>query len=131
MVGQCLMILRPPSPLIHHRNHVGTTDHSGVIVAYLDKELKCGAMLGPFDVIPFDKPVGVSPMNMRLKKNGVDRRVIVDLSFPWEGISVNHGIEKDYYYGLPVLVQYPTTDTLAQRVHLVGRGSHIFKRDLA
>ncbi len=80
-----------PHPSFH--NHRGALDHSAFIVDYIAKEMECGALLGPFDAVPFVNKVMTSPMNTRLKKNGKDWWVIVDLSFPRGGISVNAAID--------------------------------------
>ncbi len=119
-----------PPPVISHHIHQDAVLFPDHVDQYIDQELQAGALIGPFMGIPFDTPVGVSPVNTRLKKNGVNRRIIVDLSFLW-GCSVNAGIDKDYYFGLPVEVLYPTTDTLAYRAYCVGSHGLIWKRDLS
>ena len=50
--------------------------------------------MGPFDKIPFQNKVGISPLSTRPKKDSDKRRVILDLSFPMGG-AVNDGIIKD------------------------------------
>ncbi len=44
---------------------------------------------------------------------------------------MNSGIDKEYYFGLPVDLTYPSIDTLAERVHDLGPGCLIYKGDLA
>ena len=68
-------------------------------------------------------------MNSVPKKDSLERRVIVDLSFP-EKKSVNDGILKDQYSGENILVQYPDVDCLINLIKRKGKGSHLFKRDL-
>ena len=63
------------------------------------------------------------------KKESLERRVIVDLSFP-EDKSVNNGILKDQYLGETISVQYPTVDNLIDLIKKKGNGCHLFKSDL-
>lgn len=63
------------------------------------------------------------------KKDSIERRVIVDVSFPEFG-SVNDGISKDMYLGESVSVNYPTVDELIKLIKHKGKGCKIFKRDL-
>ena len=73
--------------------------------------------------------MAISPLNSVPKKDSLERRVIVDLSFP-EGLAVNDGISKDLYLGEKVSVHYPTVDDFVRLIRKKGRNCKIFKRDL-
>ena len=117
-------------PTINTTNHKSATDYPEFINDYLLRELQEGAIFGPFDHIPFQGRVGVSPMSTREKRDPTKRRVITDLSFP-VGASVNDCIPKDTYLGLQIKLSYPTVDDLAQCIVALGPNCLIFKRDLA
>ncbi|CAG2239461.1 unnamed protein product [Mytilus edulis] len=73
----------------------------------------------------------ISPLNSVPKKDTIDRRVILDLSFGVDGEdSVNSHISKDLYLGNPIKVSYPSVDSLVELIRRKGSGSLCFKRDL-
>ena len=111
------------------RNHKGATDFPDDIKNCLKKESSYKAIVGPFKSNPFNEPIAVSPINSVPKKESLERRVIVDLSFP-EDTSVNNDILKDQYLGETISVQYPTVDNLIDLIKKKGKGCHLFKRDL-
>ena len=111
------------------RNHKGATDFPLEIKQYLQKESKYKAIVGPFKSNPFLGNIAISPLNSVPKKDSLERRVIVDLSFP-ENKSVNDGILKDQYLGENISVQYPNVDCLIYLIKSKGKGSHLYKRDL-
>ena len=53
----------------------------------------------------------------------------MELSYP-EGFSVNYYVDKNNYQGQEIKLKYLTVDTLAQRIHELGPGCLIYKRDL-
>ena len=110
-------------------NHKGATDFSEEVQKQLDKEVKLGGFLGPFNKIPFTNP-RFSPLNSVPKKESTDRRLILDLSFP-KGRSVNDGIQKDVYLEEFNKLSLPSLDTFAARVVELGRCAKLFKVDLA
>ena len=103
--------------------------HDQHVDKYISKELKHGALLGPFDSPPFDW-LRVNPLMTRPKKDSVDRRVILDLSFPL-GNSVNSSIDKHVYEGGPYKLRLPTPLDLAEHMANKGKGCLLFKVDLA
>ena len=68
-----------PNPTVNLTNHKSATEFPEFINNYLLKELQEGASFGPFDHIPFQGRVGVSPMSTREKRDPSKRRVIMDL----------------------------------------------------
>ena len=112
------------------KNHKGATDYPQALRDYIKKEKEKGAIMGPFNKIPFSRKVGISPISTRAKKSSQERRVIVDLSFP-EGRAVNDGMIKDNYMGLTTHLSFPKTDELANRIYILGKGAMMFKVDLS
>ena len=81
---------------------------------YIVKEPAFNSLLGPFVTLPWQQYVAVSPMSMTSKKNSTKRHIIMDLSWPHDGTSVNAGIPKDKYMDQPINIVYPTIDTLCK-----------------
>ena len=110
------------------QNHKGATNFKAHIKIALEKEIMlCGA-LGPFEHSPFHKAC-FSPLNSVEEKETTDRRLILDLSDP-TGNSINDGIPKNTYLGVPDKMELPTVDKLIERIIMLGRGCLLFKVDL-
>lgn len=110
-------------------NHLGATQFPLHILGYLEKEMKEGAILGPFKSKPFSHKLVISPINSVPKKGSEERRIVIDLSWP-KGFSVNDGIAKNEYLGEEVNLKFPTVDALIQLIKIKGRNSLMFKKDL-
>ena len=119
--------IRDPIPA--NSNHLGATMFPDQVDAYIEKEIRLGATMGPFSVPPFMNRIGISPLSTRPKRNSAQKRVILDLSFP-ENASVNFGIKKDEYCGTKIKLEYPTIDTLTRRVAQLGHCCLLWKLDL-
>ena len=97
--------------------------------AYIEEELKFGALKGPFESNPI--PVAHnSPLMSRPKPNSDAHCVIMDLSWP-KRASVNDGIDKNGYLGSDISLTFPTTDHLTAELTKIGKGAHIFKIDVS
>ncbi len=83
-------------------NHIGSRLYPKEIDSYVTKELGYNTVLGPSISNPFKSEITISPP----KPDSIERRVIVDLSFP-EGNSVNSGIHKDLYLGEDIRLRFP------------------------
>ena len=99
-----------------------------VVKTYLENKIKFKSVVGPFKLNPFNQPIVILPLNTRDKKDSIEKRIILDLSFP-EGLAVNEGIDKTTYLGVNVDWR-PTVDTLAQLMVEKGVCSSLFKHDL-
>ena len=117
-------------PAITNKNHKGATEHQEALKKYIVKEQKYGAVMGPYPNIPFQGKVGISPLSTRPKKDTEERRIILDLSFPI-GNSVNDGIQKDSYRGLPAKLTFPKVDDFSLRIYELAKGCMMFKIDLS
>ena len=112
-------------------NHSSATEYPEQIRKYITKEMKHDTLLGPFLISPFKVEVtGVSPMSTRPKKGTTKRRVIVDLSWPPGGASVNEYIPKDSFMEQPVKLVYPTIDKLCRRAAQIGSKAFGWKKDM-
>ena len=97
---------------------------------FVTKELERGSIIGPFKKSPFGRNTRISPLDTRPKKDSDRLRVILNLSFPALGGSVNHSIKKDEYIGKKAKVKYPSCDDLAKLIAAKGRNCLVYKRDL-
>ena len=111
------------------KNHGGAREFPGEVDKYLQAELSLGRIAGPFETNPYEEVIAISPLNSLPKKGTTDRRVITDLSFPEIG-SVNSGIDKDSYLGLPIKTRYPSVDNVVALILNKGPGCMLFKRDM-
>ena len=112
-------------------NQKGAIEFLDQVRNYIDKELKAVSIIGPFLRNPFGKQARFSPIDTRPKKDSLDRRIILNLSYPFKQGSVNHSINKDIYEGQEVDLRYPTIDNLARIIRdKGGKNVYIMKRDL-
>ena len=110
-------------------NHKSATEYPEHVTAYLQEELNNEAILGPFKTPPIDN-LHVSPLMTRDKGSSVNRRVIIDLSWPL-GHSVNSGVGGDCYLGTEFVLTYPSIDNITDEVLKLGKGCEIFKIDIS
>ena len=103
--------------------------HPNDVTHYVATELSHGALLGPFAGPP-TSACHYSPLMTRIKKDSKFRRVIIDLSWP-KGQSVNDGISRTDYIDGPLTITLPTPDDMERAVIGAGRGSYLYKTDLA
>ena len=111
------------------KNHPSAIQFPSHVDTYLKEESEFKAILGPFKDPPIS-PLHISPFLTREKQGSQNRRVIIDLSFP-KGHAVNSNISKDVYLGTPFLLTLPSIDTITNKVRQLGKGSHLYKVDIA
>ena len=114
---------------VEYRNHSGARRHARAVSDYLQQECSSGRIAGPFKAAPFANLM-VSPINTVPKSGTSERRILVDLSWPF-GSSVNDGIVKGHFLGEPFELHFPTVDDVCNLVLACGPGALIYKRDLA
>ena len=90
------------------RNHKGARDYREFVTEYIDKEVSRCRIAGPFTSNPFSVPIMVSPLNSVPKSSLIERRIIVDLSWPKGAGSVNSGISKEFYLEERIEIHYAT-----------------------
>ena len=113
-----------------YMNHRSAEENPAHMQRYIEKELSHNTLLGPFLTSPFPQVTGISPMSTRPKKEVGKRRVIVDLSWPPGGNSVNKWIPKETYMGVRVELKYPTIDRLCKRAARIGPKALGWKKDM-
>ena len=111
-------------------NHPSALAYMSEVDRFLEKEVRLGAMLGPFDSPPFVEWNQTSPLMSVEKRDSDRRRIIIDLSFP-EGESVNDGVLRNYFQGDPLSYKLPTINDLSSAIVAMGRGAFLWKSDLA
>ena len=84
--------------------------------------------MGLFNEHPF--PCHISPFLTREKQNSVNRRVILDLSFP-VGQSVKDGVAQDRYLGTYFELNYPSVDTIVNNLKTLGPEALLYKVDIS
>ena len=131
-----LYLIRYGFPLDFYRNSKlgkNTENHKSALMfprdvdQYLKKEIKFGAIAGPFSEPPLTN-FHTSPFMAREKPGADHRRVIMDLSFP-HGFAVNSKISKDSYLGTDFILTLPLIDHITSKVKKFGRGSLLYKTD--
>ena len=110
-------------------NHASVIEFPEDIQSYLQEERDHKAILGPFKEAPI-KNMRIYPMMTREKPNTLHRRVILDLSSP-QGHSVNAGIPKDQYLGIPFILKLATVDIINDQIKAFGRGCKLYKIDIS
>ena len=114
------------------RNQKGARSNPEQVREYLRKELAAGSIIRPFNRNPFGKKARFSPLDTRPKKGTEELRIILNLSHPYEGHSVNNSIWTDWYAETDDMVlRYPSVDDLAKIIRRKGRKARIFIRDLS
>lgn len=118
-------------PPITWANHGGALRYKQHISEYIFKELKYGALVGPLCSLPWKERVAVSPMTTRPKKDSIKRQVITDLSWGECG-GVNGGIPDNSYLDSPMVLLYPSVDSICFRAFQLGPGRALgYKKDIA
>ena len=117
-----------PKPTLS--NHKELLDYSKFIIDYITEEIHHGALLGPFNIIPFVPWAQFSPIMTREKKQSIKRRIIVNLSYP-KGNSVNSGIKKGFYQGKPLTFSLPTINNIINNLTKSQTEKFIWSIDLA
>ena len=119
------------STTLHHARprHKEDPAYARHVSEYIETKLREGALFGPFDVPPFTPWAQCSPIMTRPKSTPRKQRIIVDLSFP-QGASVNTGIPRREYLGIPHSYRVPSVADLGARLVGQGRGAYLWSADV-
>ena len=112
------------------KNQKGAALNKNKVRNYVQSELNKGSIIGPFAKNPFGKKARFSPIDAIPKKDSDDIRIILNLSYPVKLGSVNEAMQKDWFRGKPIKLQYPGVDDLVRLIRKKGRGCLLFKTDL-
>jgi len=81
--GWPIRYVSAPPKLFDVRTHKGSLCYPKDVSAYLQSEIGCGRVTGPFSSSPFEScDLVLSPLNTISKRGTTKRLVIVDLSWP-------------------------------------------------
>ena len=109
-------------------NHFSALQYPSAVTEYLHKEVNLGAMLGPFDDIPYPE-FHCSPLLTRPKD--IDkRRVILNLSYPSMN-SVNDKVTRNFFDGQQFLLKFPTVDHIIDQIKATEGRVLLAKIDIA
>lgn len=113
------------------KNHgLAARAHGQLILStYICKELSYHSVCGPYHCNPFNTDCVISPLQCVPKHDSAEPRIVHDLSFPPDA-SVNSCILSDSFLNEPYKLQLPGIDRLVSFVNQLGRGCHVFKKDL-
>ena len=117
-------------PMPRTPNHSSALRNPAAVNGFLEKEVRLGAMLGPFEAPPFEGWARANPLMTRPKRESSELRVILDLSFP-QGSSVNTGIPGGILDNHQFKLRLPTLADLAHKIVKYGRGCLLYKVDLS
>ena len=113
-------------------NQAGARQHPAEIREYLNKERSAGSIISPFKKNPFGRSARFSPLDTRPKKDTDELRIILNLSYPHGGESINSSINKTVYVGKDEMnLHYPSVDNFAKLIRKKNKQVRIFKRDLS
>ena len=111
-------------------NQKGARENLDSLEQYVRSEMENKSIIGPFNSDPFRKEARFLPLDSIPKRDSHERRVILNLSYPPEGSSVNDAVSKDLYLGKPTNLTYPSVDDLVSMIHKVGVGAALINTDL-
>ena len=109
-------------------NHTSALQNDTHVSNYLQEELQHEAIIGPFMEPPF--PIHISPLMTRDKHDSIQKRTIMDLSWP-KGLSINNGVDKDTYLSTHYLLNYPSIDNITASLCKLGPAAQLFKIDIS
>lgn len=118
---------KPPQSVTE--NHSSAMNHLPHVRKFIDVELGCNAILGPFTDVPFSPWFRVSPIMTHPKRDSTERRIILDLSFP-VGHGVNEGISTNDHLGSDITYSLPNINDLTHIIKTNGKGALLSKADL-
>lgn len=120
----------PVSHLDQHYNHPSACAYPGHIDRFVAKELDLGGLIGPMDKPPFAPWAHCAPIMSRPKRNSDSRRIISDLTYPYES-SINKYILKNGVWGEERQHSLPTIDDAIGRIRDIGPGAYMCSVDIA
>ena len=118
-----------PSKLsVPSTNHLSVRKHPQIVEQYIQKHLKSGAIYGPFDSNPLDKPITVSPLQVAFSSSGKPR-VVNDLSYGECSVNSLISTQWNEYPGYFGDLELPKIDGLVQAILDKGPSCLLWKTD--
>ena len=106
------------------KNHESIVENSDIVQELLNIEIESGRIKGPFTEPPFPE-YHVSPIKLVPKKTPGKYRMILNLSYPYDGMSVNANIASEH-----CSVQYASIQDAISKIQEVGPGCYMAKSDI-
>ena len=119
-----LLHCAPFKTSLNAKNHQSALRNESIVDSKIAKELELNRIAGPFKDPPFNQ-FHVSPIGLVPKKEHNKYRLIHDLSFPKDGVSVNSSIPRHF-----TVVSYESLDNVTHIVTTLGPGCLIAKADV-
>lgn len=120
----------PTSNSDDNYNHSSAVDYPDHIDKFLQKEIDVGGIVGPLAKKPFEPWLHVAPLMSRPKRDSDARRIIFDLTFPYER-SINAYIMKNAVWGETRDHSLPTVSQLVDKIKDMGSNSYMSTVDIA
>ena len=111
-------------------NHPSAKNYKSNVDSFIKKELSHGCLIGPCDRPPFEQWMHISPIMTRDKRDSVDRRIIIDMTYPRKS-SVNAYIMKNTVCGQLRQHSLPTVDLLVEDILSMGKGCFLSTADVS
>ena len=92
-----------PQPV--NRNHPSAIKHASAVRNFINNEVNLQATAGPFQSNPLDCQLMISPLLTVPKKDSINHRVVMDLSYP-PNCSVNDGVPTTPFLVSPLPFAY-------------------------
>ena len=89
------LMINPAVPI----NQKGALESSAELLDYINTEISNRSVIGPFNINVFGNSSRISPIDAIPKKDSDEKRIILNLSHPPDGTSVNDAVSKDQYLG--------------------------------
>ena len=124
----CDTTVLPKSTLQNHGSAAGANGER-ILNTYISKELSYQSVCGPYQCNPFNTDCVISPLQCVPERDSTEPRIVHDLSFPPDA-SVNSRIPSDSFLNEPYKPTLPGIHRLVEFVNRLGRGCHVFKKDL-
>ncbi len=102
-----------------------TNDQGIILQEKINHEVRLGRIMGPYDSPPFDK-CQISPVSLREKSTPGTYRLLHNLSYPYDELSVNYNISDQYKS-----VKYSSINDAIQILSSLPRGSYLAKTDIS
>ena len=111
-------------------NHASANDYPEQVDKFIRGEKEKGGLMGPFSNPPFAPWCHESPLMSRPKADPTTRRVITDMTFPYEA-SVNAFVIKNGVFGIEMEHTLPTVEALVRDLKAMGQGAYLATLDIA
>ena len=106
------------------KNHNLALQFPEHVIAYLQEEIKHGAIMGPSESVSIESR-HFSPFMTR-EKNNSDKRVIMDLSWPRDA-----SVRQNSYLATHFVLTFSTVDNIMDGLNRLGTGTHLYKVDVS